>query len=131
LAELTESVVFSLLLLNFNLAAFRSHNLRPTSIAGYLSCHAHSQTFVRVLGRPKLLAIRSPNQECEDFLWVGLVKIYKRWLAFRTLRVMRADYLAAYCGPIADMILGFGGAERLGLGMKARIYQETKRQYDN
>lgn len=45
------------LLLNFNLSAFRSHNLRPAPIAGYLSCHAHPQAFVLVFRPPKLFAI--------------------------------------------------------------------------
>jgi hypothetical protein len=50
------------LLLNFNLAAFRNHDLRPTPIASYLSCHPHPQISVLVFRRPKLFAIRAPNQ---------------------------------------------------------------------
>src|SRR5271156_1859682 len=43
---------------------------------------------------------------------------------------MRASYLAADRCPIADMILGFGGRKFLGLGVKGRDCQQTKRQQD-
>jgi hypothetical protein len=48
------------LLLNFKLAAFCGHDLRAAPIARYFSGDAHAQTFVFVLRRPKLFAIRAP-----------------------------------------------------------------------
>jgi hypothetical protein len=75
LAELTEIVVFSPSLLNFNLAAFSGHNLRPAPIARYLSGDAHPQTFVRIIWHHKFFAIRSPNQNCENFLRAGFIEI--------------------------------------------------------
>jgi hypothetical protein len=113
--------VFGRLLLHFNLAAFGSHNLRPPATARYLSYHAHPQVFVLIFRRPKLFAIRSPNQNSENFSRAGFVQIQKRWLAFSTLCIVRANDFAAHRRPVADVMLGFGGGKFLGLGVKVWI----------
>jgi hypothetical protein len=58
-----------------------------------------------ILWRSELCVIRGPNQYFEHSIWAGFVQIYKRWLAFGTFRVVRADYFAAHRGAIVDVAL--------------------------